>query len=514
MEAPAQKLTFVERNAFSWPVFSDDDELKCLGEDSDFFEDVILVEKKVVRLSVRSLAFAARKERAEKQKPEQKSIKAPEDSHPLPVPMPKTSGELRSSSSPSSASVTKSERPSWADLRDDSSKEELRSSSSPWGASVTKSERPSWADLHDNSSEEEVETNGFGEHMEGYSTDQSADACMAAKSATGSAMRKETAPLRYKGSLARQSPMTTQQAAAVEAPLLVWDTIGISKEKVELPSEHLSSTLMEGWASGERTSATNFDKWSWSTTASSAAQDFEGLLEEMPPPLMLKEPPIAKMGARQQTLIASQQGKQPAKASQRQPAPVSASHRQPDAATKTSPCLGFGIIPVMVAFPVIPMPHLAAQTTGMWWNCEAPQKKQAHYWEAAAGEQRSQQQQHQHQQQQQQQQQQSQPGLSATGLAGSLAMRGPCFGSLHRFHHSMASMGVLSADLRSFTKTKNANRLSIACEDRVHSHGIARYAVQFTSGELSNADGVGFILSNDVPCTKNIQRMLRGFKPE
>ncbi|CAJ1434509.1 unnamed protein product [Effrenium voratum] len=72
-------------------------------------------------------------------------------------------------------------------------------------------------------------------------------------------------------------------------------------------------------------------------------------------------------------------------------------------------------------------------------------------------------------------------------------------------------MIVLSADARTFTKNANKGRLSIVCENRVHFKGVVRYAVQFTEGELCSADGVGFILSSDLPCTKNIQRIISVF---
>jgi len=89
--------------------------------------------------------------------------------------------------------------------------------------------------------------------------------------------------------------------------------------------------------------------------------------------------------------------------------------------------------------------------------------------------------------------------------------RGPVFGNQHRFHQKNSSMGVLSPDARSFTKCSNKGRLSIVCENRVHFSGVVRYAVQFTEGELCSADGVGFILSSDLPCTKNIQKIVSVF---
>jgi len=88
---------------------------------------------------------------------------------------------------------------------------------------------------------------------------------------------------------------------------------------------------------------------------------------------------------------------------------------------------------------------------------------------------------------------------------------GPPFGRAHRFHQKNSSMGVLSSDARSFTKKYNKGRLSIICENKVHFQGTVRYAVQFTEGELCSADGVGFILSSDLPCTRNIQKIVSIF---
>lgn len=91
------------------------------------------------------------------------------------------------------------------------------------------------------------------------------------------------------------------------------------------------------------------------------------------------------------------------------------------------------------------------------------------------------------------------------------AIEGPPFGRAHRFHQKNNCMGVLSADARTFTKRYNKGRLSIICENKVHFHGCVNYAVQFTEGELCSADGVGFILSSDLPCTRNIQKIVSIF---
>ena len=71
-------------------------------------------------------------------------------------------------------------------------------------------------------------------------------------------------------------------------------------------------------------------------------------------------------------------------------------------------------------------------------------------------------------------------------------------------------MGVLSPHGRIFTKKYNKGRLSIVSEKKVQVHfpGTVRYSLQFTEGELCSADGVGFILSADLPCARNIQKII------
>eukprot|EP00434_Breviolum_minutum_P010457 symbB.v1.2.009222.t1/scaffold582.1/size184522/8 len=93
-----------------------------------------------------------------------------------------------------------------------------------------------------------------------------------------------------------------------------------------------------------------------------------------------------------------------------------------------------------------------------------------------------------------------------------ITSKGPQFSFHHRFHPETAKMGLVSPDQRTFTKEQYMGRLSVITEDRVHREGsVNRYAVQFCSGELSNADGVGFIFSNKLPCPKNIQKIVSIF---
>uniref|UniRef100_A0A7S2M5M5 Uncharacterized protein n=1 Tax=Zooxanthella nutricula TaxID=1333877 RepID=A0A7S2M5M5_9DINO len=97
------------------------------------------------------------------------------------------------------------------------------------------------------------------------------------------------------------------------------------------------------------------------------------------------------------------------------------------------------------------------------------------------------------------------PRLSPDGEHGLV------FGNLHRLHPDTSKMGFLSRDGRVFRKETYDGRLSIITEDQVRKCGCMKYAVKFTSGELSSADGVGFILSSRLPPTKNIQKIVSIF---
>lgn len=88
---------------------------------------------------------------------------------------------------------------------------------------------------------------------------------------------------------------------------------------------------------------------------------------------------------------------------------------------------------------------------------------------------------------------------------------GPPIGMLHSFHQETRDMGAVTPDFRQFTKVGYEGRLSVVSESQVHTDGVHRYLVQFTSGELSRADGVGFVFSPRLPCAKNIQRIVSIF---
>jgi|Transcript_102704 hypothetical protein len=85
------------------------------------------------------------------------------------------------------------------------------------------------------------------------------------------------------------------------------------------------------------------------------------------------------------------------------------------------------------------------------------------------------------------------------------------FGTCHRLHNETRSYGTLSQDRREFTKTQFQGLLSVVTEDQVHTNGVHNYMVRFTGGDLSSADGVGFVFSPVLPCAKNIQRIVSIF---
>jgi len=88
---------------------------------------------------------------------------------------------------------------------------------------------------------------------------------------------------------------------------------------------------------------------------------------------------------------------------------------------------------------------------------------------------------------------------------------GPPLGVLHSFHQEARDMGQVTSNFRMFTKVGFEGRLSVVSESRVHTDGMHRYLVQFSAGELSRADGVGFVFSSRLPCAKNIQRIVSIF---
>lgn len=88
---------------------------------------------------------------------------------------------------------------------------------------------------------------------------------------------------------------------------------------------------------------------------------------------------------------------------------------------------------------------------------------------------------------------------------------GPPIGCRHSFHQETRNMGHVDPAFRHFTKVGYEGRLSVVSESQVHDDGVQRYLVQFAGGELSRADGVGFVFSPRLPCAKNIQRIVSIF---
>jgi len=88
---------------------------------------------------------------------------------------------------------------------------------------------------------------------------------------------------------------------------------------------------------------------------------------------------------------------------------------------------------------------------------------------------------------------------------------GPPLGNRHRFHMETNKWGSLVDDGRCFTKTLFDGRLSVVTEGEVHSRGLLQYAACFQEGELSSADGLGFVFSRRLPCPKNIQKIVSIF---
>lgn len=89
---------------------------------------------------------------------------------------------------------------------------------------------------------------------------------------------------------------------------------------------------------------------------------------------------------------------------------------------------------------------------------------------------------------------------------------GPPVGGLHRFHKEVHGFGSVSPDYREFTKSDDfEGRLSVLTSHLVEKGGTHRYLVQFTAGEMSKADGVGFVFAPRLPCAKNIQKIVSVF---
>jgi len=86
--------------------------------------------------------------------------------------------------------------------------------------------------------------------------------------------------------------------------------------------------------------------------------------------------------------------------------------------------------------------------------------------------------------------------------------RQPPFGELHMFHRETLQFCGADPDLRVFAKGNCFHgRLSVVTESKVRNGGVHRYMVQLAGGNLSRADGIGFVFSRRLPCTKDIQKI-------
>mmetsp|Transcript_11363 Transcript_11363/g.26219 ORF Transcript_11363/g.26219 Transcript_11363/m.26219 type:complete len:493 (-) Transcript_11363:95-1573(-) len=102
--------------------------------------------------------------------------------------------------------------------------------------------------------------------------------------------------------------------------------------------------------------------------------------------------------------------------------------------------------------------------------------------------------------------------LQSASTAMGVSSDYPPMGCLHRFHKESTGFGQVSRDFRQFTKGQTyEGRLSVLSEAEVHKGGLHRYLMQFTSGELTKADGVGFVFAPRLPCTKNVQKIVSVF---
>ena len=74
-----------------------------------------------------------------------------------------------------------------------------------------------------------------------------------------------------------------------------------------------------------------------------------------------------------------------------------------------------------------------------------------------------------------------------------------------RWHEAIGSMGLLSADGRSFEKTEFEGRLSMITENVVRTNGSFKFAALIEGSSISAADGVGFVFGDRLPFRRNIQ---------
>lgn len=277
---------------------------------------------------------------------------------------------------------------------------------------------------------------------------------------------------------AKQGQHEAPETSAPACPLLRWDPMGISQQpSISDVSQGVSDigTGKDGEDSqDDAPGLPDYDRWSWSTRAVSWENGSEtDFIEDMSPPGASS--PSTQPGSSPRVLLSTApkagtpQQKAPA-------APVALAQVHPGMTTSAMfvavPAPSFAVpmfFPPMHNYPGYPM----------LLQGPAPQARSGLDKQIQA------------------------QGFSPLGR--------PPFGRHHRFHKKSNSMGELEADGRTFTHGYSKGRLSIICEHRIHFQGIERYAVQFVDGELCSADGVGYVISCDLPCTKNIQKIFSVF---
>jgi hypothetical protein len=75
------------------------------------------------------------------------------------------------------------------------------------------------------------------------------------------------------------------------------------------------------------------------------------------------------------------------------------------------------------------------------------------------------------------------------------------------WHISATRSGTVSRCGRYFLKDKYQGRLSLITEDTVKRGGVHHYQCHYAEGDISPADGVGFMFGDSLPSTQNIQKV-------
>lgn len=283
----------------------------------------------------------------------------------------------------------------------------------------------------------------------------------------------------------KAAPVTTAPEVKIsetKGDELLWDPIGLGSSESYLTDllYHKTQTKTSG-------AGTVFDKWSWSTAATdspdSTLEDFQADDEDQTPQVEAVQSVQMPVGRQPAQLPSFQLQIQPTQPLQQPMQPLPLQMQQPHLQTQP-----MAMVPVQMQQDI---PQ--ATTPGMLLAVPYPmpmdwQKKMSMGMGMLP------------------------MVMSTTGHQATVAApEGPPMGTTHRFHQKNSNMGMLSSDARTFTKKYNKGRLSIVSENKVHFQGTVRYSLQFTEGELCSADGVGFILSSDLPCTRNIQKIISVF---